>query len=93
MKNFIKEGIKGHYIDKAPRKGQLYFLYKLIMNRKRFKFTQADRFIQSFRFLFCCCKRRCPKRFSKAERRHQTFKIGQQKLTHDLDIVNLIKRE
>ena len=36
MKNFIKEGIKGHYIDKAPRKGQLYFLYKLIMNRKKF---------------------------------------------------------
>ena len=94
MKSFIKEGIKGHYIDKAPKKGQLYFLYKLIMNRKNFVFTKSDILLDFLRrYLFCCCKNRCPQRFSKAERRSQTFSRGKQKLTRDLDIVNLIKRE
>ena len=61
MKNFIKEGIKGHYIDKAPKKGQLYFLYKLIMNRKNFVFTKSDILLDFLRrYLFCCCKNRCP---------------------------------
>ena len=61
MKDFIKEGIKGHYIDKAPKKGQLYFLYKLIMNRKKFIFTKPDRILDFLtRYFFCCCKRKCP---------------------------------
>ena len=36
MENFVKTGIKKPYISVKPKKQQLYFLYKLILNRKLF---------------------------------------------------------
>ena len=34
MEKFVKTGIKKPYISVKPKKQQLYFLYKLILNRK-----------------------------------------------------------
>ena len=36
MERFIKHGIRRPYISAKPKKQQLYFLYKLIMNRQKF---------------------------------------------------------
>ena len=36
VEKFVKNGIKKPYISVKPKKQQLYFLYKLIMNRKLF---------------------------------------------------------
>ena len=33
MEQFVKENTKKHYISEKPKRQQLYFLYKLIMNR------------------------------------------------------------
>ena len=56
MKDFIKKGIKRHYIDNKPTRQQLYFLYKLILNRKSFSFSWSDFFKAMFAKMFCCCK-------------------------------------
>ena len=94
--NFIKQGIKKHKIKETPLLGQLYFLFYLILNRKEFKFDFKDRMLHCINRCFtkkCFSGLRCPKRFQKAERRNQLFKRGKEKLTRDLDIVQLIKRE
>ena len=62
------------------------------MNRKKFQFKMKDRVIIFFGWLSCCNKRRSD-RFSKAKRRSEIFSKGKKKLTHDLDIVGLIKRD
>ena len=42
MKKFVKTGIKKHFIDPKPKRSQLYFLYKLILNRKNFEYKDKD---------------------------------------------------
>ena len=96
MERFVKNGIKKPYISAKPKRQQLYFLYKLIMNRKTFHYDFIDRFLHRFSYLFCCCRKRlferwCSKQlFTKAEKRARQFQKGQRKLTRDLDIVTLI---
>ena len=68
MESFIKENTKKHYISEKPKPQQLYFLYKLIMNRKKFSYALSDRLIVLCGNMFKCCKRRCPRRISLAEK-------------------------
>ena len=42
MKIFVKMGIKENFIDPKPKRSQLYFLYKLILNRKNFEYKDKD---------------------------------------------------
>ena len=99
MEKFIRHGIRRPYISAKPKKQQLYFLYKLIMNRKKFQFDFVDRTLNRLSFLFCCCRKKllekwCSERlFSTAEKRSRQFQKGQRKLTRDLDIVTLIQRQ
>ena len=97
MEKFVKTGIKKPYISVKPKKQQLYFLYKLILNRKLFQFNFIDRQLHSIGKIFCCCRKKmienwCSKRFKSAETRRKLFKRGKRKLTQDLDIVTLIQR-
>ena len=92
MEKFIKNGNKGHFIYNKPSRGQLYFLYKLIMNRKQFKYYMRDRLLNCINRL-SCCKKKCSDRLAKAKKRAETYERGQKKLTDDLDIVNLLFRE
>ena len=97
MEKFVKTGIKKPYISVKPKKQQLYFLYKLIMNRKLFQFNFIDRQLHSIGKIFCCCRKKliekwCSKRFKSAETRRKLFKKGKRKLTRDLHIVTLIQR-
>ena len=97
MKEFIKQGIKKDYISVKPKKQQLYFLYKLIMNREVFDYTYIDRSLNRISRLFCCCRKKlmkkwCSKRFKSAQNKTRLFKTGQRKLTQDLDIISVIKR-
>ena len=98
MEKFVKTGIKKPYISVRPKKQQLYFLYKLIMNRKLFQFNFIDRRLHSIRKIFCCCRKKlmkkwCAKRFKSTEKKTRLFKTGQRKLTQDLDIISLIERQ
>ena len=101
MEKFVKHGIKQPYISIKPQKQQLYFLYKLIMNRKMFHYSCTDRILVFFNrisTIFCCCKKRkikncCSKRFNSAEKQNRLFTKGKHKLTRDLDIVTLIQRQ
>ena len=93
MEQFVKENTKKHYISEKPKPQQLYFLYKLIMNRKKFNYALTDRFIHSCGSIFRCCRSRCPRRYSMVEKHNKLFQRGKSKLTHDLDIVRLIQRD
>ena len=97
MEKFVKNGIKKPYISVKPKKQQLYFLYKLIMNRKIFYYNSMDRLLHNFSKVFCCCRKKliekwCSKRFKSAEKRSKLFQRGKRKLTRDLDIITLIQR-
>ena len=92
MEQFIKIGNKAHFIYNKPSRSQLYFLYKLIMNRKQFKYYMRDRILSCIDRL-SCCKKKCSGRLAKAKKRAETYERGQKKLTDDLDIVRLIFRE
>ena len=81
MEKFVKTGIKKPYISGKPKKQQLYFLYKLIMNRKLFQFNFIDRQLDRFAKIFCCCRKKliekwCSKRFKSAEKHRKLFKKG-----------------
>ena len=93
----MKKGMKRHKIKETPLLGQLYFVFYLILNRKEFKFRYKDRLLHNIGLFFCCTKRCiskwCSRRFDKAERRYYFFNKGREKLTKDLDIVKMIKRE
>ena len=75
MERFVKNGIKKPYISAKPKRQQLYFLYKLIMNRKMFQFKCGDRMLHKLGKLFCCCRKasfiqnRCSKKFAHADKR------------------------
>lgn len=99
MEQFIKYGIRRPYISVKPKRQQLYFLYKLILNRTLFRFNFMDRMLHRLSKFTCCLKKRliekwCSKHvFKKAEKRAERFRRGKQKLTKDLDIVTLIQRQ
>ena len=95
MKLFIKKGIKSKYISKKPKKQQLYYLYKLILNRRSFTYRWAETLLLWSRKLFCCCskkciEKRCKKSFKTAEKKEKFFKKGKDNLKNDLDIVRLV---
>ena len=98
MEQFIKDNTKRRYISEKPKPQQLYFLYKLIMNRKQFKYSLSDRLLIAIgKLCRCCCfhKRQqqyCPRRYSLAEKHTMLYKRGKSKLNVDLDIVRLIQR-
>ena len=54
------------YISKHPKKQQLYFLFKLILNRKSFRFHLSEQVMLWFSNLFCCCKKKCVNKHSYA---------------------------
>lgn len=96
MEKFIKQGIRRPYISEKPKRQQLYFLYKLILNRTMFSYDFMDRMLHRVSKFACCLRKRllekwCSKHvFSKAERRAEQFRRGKRKITKDLDIVTLI---
>ena len=86
------------YISMTPKRQQLYFLYKLIMNRKLFRYSFCDTIINRIGKFFCCCRKKvikkwCSNRFKMAEKRKKLFERGKRKLTRDLDILTLIERQ
>ena len=66
MEIFVKDNTKKHYISEKPKPQQLYFLYKLILNRKKFKYELSDRILILCGKFFRCCRKRCPGRYSLA---------------------------
>ena len=93
MREFIKRGAHQKKISDRPTKQQLYFLYKLIVNRTKIEYSLSD----SIRYLLgkiCVCCRRCKKsaRFQKSKSNVKVFQEGKSKLKRDLDIVKLIQR-
>ena len=73
MESFVKNGIKKPYISPKPKKQQLYFLYKLIMNRKKFQFNFTDRVLHRLDKVLCCFRKkliekRCSRKFAEAKR-------------------------
>ena len=92
MEKFVKDNTKKRYISEKPKPQQLYFLYKLIMNRKKFQFSLSDRLLIAIGKLCRCCRKNCPRRYSLAEKHAMLYKRGKTKLNVDLDIVRLIQR-
>ena len=92
MEHFIKSNIQKHYISEKPKPQQLYFLYKIILNRKKFKYELSERVMVMCGKMFRCCRRRCPRRYSMAEKQALLYQRGKSKLNVDLDIVRLIQR-
>ena len=92
MKKFIKQGIKRGYVSTKPHRQQLYYIYKLIVNRYKFKYTAQD-FVRNFiDKLCCCCKlKNSSKSFKQAAIRGKQFERGQKKIKEDLDIIKLIQ--
>ena len=68
MEQFVKENTKMRYISEKPKPQQLYFLYKLIMNRKKFKYSLSDRFLTLCGKFSRCCRKNCARRYSVAEK-------------------------
>ena len=50
MEDFVKQNIKSHYISEKPKRQQLYFLYKIILNRQSFVYHFSDW------IMFCLCR-------------------------------------
>ena len=78
MEKFVKNGIKKPYISVKPKRQQLYFLYKLIVNRTLFQYNFLDRMLHQVGRVFCCCRKKlienwCSKRFKSAEKRNRLF--------------------
>lgn len=92
MELFVKTNIQKHYISEKPKPQQLYFLYKLVLNRKKFNYELSERLLIMCGKMFRCCRRRCPGRYSIAEKHALLYKRGKSKLNTDLDIVRLIQR-
>ena len=98
MENFIKDGINKNYISRKPKRQQLYFLYKLMMNRKRFEDSFKNRLFNCLVTPFFCCPRKFDakkkqNKLSIAHRQEMMFQKGQRKLQHDLDIVRIIENQ
>ena len=55
MKNFIKDGIQNQWINERPTRQQLYFLYKLIMNRVEINYSLRDYLRYLVAKLCICC--------------------------------------
>ena len=91
MKKFIKDGTKENKISEKPTRQQLYFLYKLIMNRVHVQISCFDIFKYRLAKLCLCCKSlQKSKSFKTNLKRLKVFKRGQKKLANDLDLVKLI---
>lgn len=96
MEQFMKENIKGLYIDEKPQRDKLYFLFSLILNRKSFVYEWADRALHRVSTVLFCCRKRCitkhcSKRYQNVEKLHRLYEKGKRKLERDLDIVKLIR--
>lgn len=93
MKDFIKRGKSKKIINEQPTRQQLYFLYKLIVNRSKIQYSLRDTFRYLIGNLNCCCKAaKRSARYKEAAHNVQVFKKGREKLNHDLDIVKVIHR-
>ena len=98
MKRFIKRGIKQRYISKKPKSQQLYFIYKLMMNRKKFEYKPSERVYYWVSKLLCCFRKRfmergrCSKQFKLADKKKRLLESGKNLLADDLDILKLIRR-
>ena len=93
MKKFIRKGVKDfHYSDK-PTRQQLYYLYKLIINRRPFSYSWGD-WLRSCLIKSClCCKlKKSTNKFMQAYENDKIYQRGKEKLHQDLDIVKLIQR-
>ena len=90
MKRFIKENAKHNYISKKPKKQQLYLIFKLIMNRKRFQFNFKERMAVMMSEICFCFKKR--KAYLWAQKNQNSYNRGVHKLTTDLDVNNIIER-
>ena len=56
MKEFIKRGKAKKMISEQPKRQQLYFLYKLIVNRTKIEYSLKDYFRYLLGKLVCCSK-------------------------------------
>ena len=92
-KAFIKENLTKHYISEKPKRQQLFFLFKLILNRRGFEFKFREMVLLEISKFLCCCKKRLTStsRFKEAKSRERSFDKGNKRLTKDLDIVSLVK--
>ena len=59
MRRFIEQNTKQHYISKKPKKQQLYFLFKLILNRTQFKTDWRDNLSLFYYKSLLCCRTKC----------------------------------
>ena len=89
MKKLLKE-CGQIAISPKPKAHQLYKLYKLITNRKRFEYTSRHLFEEYFKCL-CCKSRQSLKNMNNdLSKRHLYFRKGNYKLSHDLDITGML---
>ena len=72
MEWLVKENIKKPYISKIPKRSQLFFLFQLMVNRRRFSLKWTDMLLLRVRSLVnCCCKKRCERRVRELSKSHK----------------------
>ena len=93
--NFMK-GLRNqrkNLISRSPRRQQLYFIYHLILNQSRFVYSEC----QALAYFLCCraCRSQSSLKNSKSHYKNANLdlqlKKGQEMLSRDLDIVNLLE--
>ena len=89
MKRLLKES-EQTAISKHPKRQQLYKLYKLIVNRKKFQYYAFHGFEEYFRCL-CFKSKSSLKRHGKVGKRHLYFRKATERLNHDLDISGMLQ--
>ena len=81
------------YISRSPKREQLYYIYKIVVNRRNLNYTMLDviRFYYGGYFKwasFCCRKRSTIKHDDNEQDRLMNKAI--RKLHRDMDIVKLL---
>ena len=58
MKLFVEKGIKKRFISSKPKRQQLYFIYKLILNRTKFNLSNRNWLLLCLCKAFTCCRKK-----------------------------------
>ena len=85
MKDLIRDA-SNRPISKRPKRQQLYFIYKMIMNRRNFEYSLRN----ALRYYFNCRSSSSLNKKNK-DKRDLYLNKGINKLKDDLDIVQLLK--
>ena len=88
MKDAIRKQLKMP-ISSKPKKQQLYYLYKMIMNRRTFEYKMRH----TLRYYFKCFCLRSNKSLKQIKdgKRDVYFDLASRKLDKDLDVITLLR--